>query len=577
MKPSETTLVSPSSLLWRRVTREVNPWDLAASTLLITLVLMALYTSGDYAVSNDEGIQHHYGSLILAYYQSWFTDRSVFHFDNLYLYGGFFDVVAVALTNILPLNPYHIRHILCALIGVSGIGATWATARLIAGPRAGVLSAATLASCGAWYGCMFNHTKDIPLAAAMMGAFYFLVRTSRALGKPHCRDVVLFGTLAGVSLGIKVLGLLLLVYFAVAILLKLPDQLSRSDTTGAPSLWASFGAFIPALILAYLIMIAAWPWAAQSPLNPLRALISFSEFHYHIQTMLSGRQYEMATSPRWYVPIYVGIKVPLLTLFGAALALCVPLAFRLRRRCATNDQSRETMLASFTVFFPLACQVIGHGPAFTGLRHFLFVLPPLTVLAGIGFDFALRTLSGWHRSLEATATTFIGMIIVWNTITLVRLHPYEYLYYNSLVGGLDGASRRYVMDYWVEIMPEAVTQLTSYVNSLNAHQGNTAPIVYRIAVCGERVSFLNEAGANSQLQWTPDWPTADFFIAPTHMNCDRALDGTVIATVRRLGVTIGVVKDRRAITRPPPVHPSAPVISDLRDSPGAAAPSQRRN
>jgi hypothetical protein len=31
------------------------------------------------------------------------------------------------------------------------------------------------------------------------------------------------------------------------------------------------------------------------------------------------------------------------------------------------------------------------------------------------------------------------------------------------------------------------------------------------------------------------------------MNCDRNLDGKVIATIERLGVTIGVVKDRRAI------------------------------
>ena len=323
------------------------------------------------------------------------------------------------------------------------------------------------------------------------------------------------------------------------------------------------------------MMIAAWPWAALSPLNPLRALISFSEFHYHIHTMLAGQQYEMATSPRWYVPIYVGIKVPLLTLFGAALALCTALALRPKHGCSGNDQSREIVLVAFTLFFPLACQVIGHGPAFTGIRHFLFVLPPLAVLAGIGFDFALTTLSGWYRPLAASTMTFIGMVIVWNAITLVWLHPYEYLYYNSLVGGLEGASRRYVMDYWVDIMPEAVRQLASYVGSLNAQRGNSGPIVYRIAVCGERVSFTNEAGANPQLEWTPDWPRADFFIAPTHMNCDRALDGTVIATMQRLGVTIGVVKDRRAITRPLPMHPPAPVISDIRGSPGAPARPRR--
>jgi len=33
------------------------------------------------------------------------------------------------------------------------------------------------------------------------------------------------------------------------------------------------------------------------------------------------------------------------------------------------------------------------------------------------------------------------------------------------------------------------------------------------------------------------------------MRCDRAIDGTVIARIERMGVLIGVVKDRRAITR----------------------------
>jgi hypothetical protein len=31
------------------------------------------------------------------------------------------------------------------------------------------------------------------------------------------------------------------------------------------------------------------------------------------------------------------------------------------------------------------------------------------------------------------------------------------------------------------------------------------------------------------------------------MNCDKALDGKVIAKISRMGVTIGVVKDRRAV------------------------------
>ncbi len=46
---------------------------------------------------------------------------------------------------------------------------------------------------------------------------------------------------------------------------------------------------------------------------------------------------------------------------------------------------------------------------------------------------------------------------------LVLLHPYQYLYYNPLVGGLEGAARNYDTDYWVNIMPEAVDELEAYV------------------------------------------------------------------------------------------------------------------
>jgi len=53
--------------------------------------------------------------------------------------------------------------------------------------------------------------------------------------------------------------------------------------------------------------------------------------------------------------------------------------------------------------------------------------------------------------------------------------------------------------------------------------------------------------ADGRLEWTRDWDRADFFITPTHMNCDRAFGGRVVATVERLGVVIGVVKDRRAL------------------------------
>ena len=190
--------------------------------LLAALVIGVALVFRDYAISNDEEVQHRYGEMILAYYSSGFTDTSLFDFRNLYLYGGLFDIVAVLLSQALPFDPYFIRHILCAFIGVGGIAAAWATARLIAGPRAGLFAAMALAFCGPWFGSMFNHTKDIPFAAAAMGATYFLLRTARTLPRPRLRDVLCLGLLLGAGIGVRAMGLVLLLYVPLAIALHTP-------------------------------------------------------------------------------------------------------------------------------------------------------------------------------------------------------------------------------------------------------------------------------------------------------------------------------------------------------------------
>ena len=171
-------------------------------------------------------------------------------------------------------------------------------------------------------------------------------------------------------------------------------------------------------------------------------------------------------------------------------------------------------------------------------------MPPLAALAGIGFDALLTKLETRSRLVAAAALAGITAAFVSNAVTLVRLHPYEYVFFNPLVSGLEGASRRFDMDYRVNVMPEAVASLETFLNQREP----STPVPrsrYSVAVCGERQSFENETRENPRLLWAEDWDEADFFIAPTQMNCDHSLPGETIATIQRFGVPIGVVKDRR--------------------------------
>ncbi|MCC6888674.1 MAG: glycosyltransferase family 39 protein [Hyphomicrobiales bacterium] len=521
---------------------ESDHHDRAALLLLLGLVALVLLTSGSYAISNDEPVQHRYGELILAYYASGLTDQAVFRFENLHLYGGLFDLIAIGISRLFPLDLWLIRHLLCAFVGIGGIVAAWATARLIAGPRAGLFAAAALSICGVWYGGMFNHTKDVPFASAMMGAIYFLLRSGRDLPRPQLRHVAGFGTMLGAALGLRAMGLLLLGYAAVAVMLQPAVFQRRPLPERVTSVARGAAVFLPALAIGYLMMIVAWPWSALNAINPILAIISFSQMDYNIPTLFAGQSYEMSTVPRVYVAGYLLVKLPLLVLSGALLVLAIATWSPLWQRSQSTAPRIEVAFVACAALLPVLLHAALRGPAFSGLRHFLFVVPPISVLAGIGFDLALRLLSRWRKAALPLAYGLLAAAVLWPTFRLVQLHPHQYLDFNVLAGGLRGAIRTYDTDYWVNIMPEAVRALEAHIARLE-RDGRPAKKTYTVGVCGEKTSFEHEKTLGLRLVTTEDWDNADFFIAPTHNACDARNAGRMIARIERMSALIGVVKE----------------------------------
>src|SRR2546430_12034356 len=65
------------------------------------------------------------------------------------------------------------------------------------------------------------------------------------------------------------------------------------------------------------------------------------------------------------------------------------------------------------------------------------------------------------RDLTVTGvqTCALPIYVILVVVQLVRLFPYDYLYFNELVGGIQGANGKYEMDYWAKSLKEAVTWL----------------------------------------------------------------------------------------------------------------------
>src|SRR5579862_865197 len=144
-----------------------RPHPADSLSLVLLVVLLALFgtTLRDYGPSWDEEAQATYGDRLLHYYGSGFRDEASLEYRDLYLYGGFFEVLAQGATKVLPFGTYESRHVANGVFGLLGILAVWLSGRRLGGPTAGFLAALLLAATPRYYGHILVNPKDIPFAA----------------------------------------------------------------------------------------------------------------------------------------------------------------------------------------------------------------------------------------------------------------------------------------------------------------------------------------------------------------------------------------------------------------------------
>ena len=159
--------------------------------------------------------------------------------------------------------------------------------------------------------------------------------------------------------------------------------------------------------------------------------------------------------------------------------------------------------------FPVACQVISHGPSFSGLRHFLFVLPPIAVLAGIGFDAMLTWCEARQRALAGRRLRRAGRRV---GVASQRDGPAASLRVVCSSTRWSAACTARRSATTPTIGSTACTRWWSNWRTTSTAKSERIPRFYFVAVCGERLAFEKEAEArNGRLRWATDADPADFF------------------------------------------------------------------
>jgi hypothetical protein len=262
--------------------------------------------------------------------------------------------------------------------------------------------------------------------------------------------------------------------------------------------------------------------------------------------------------PPSYIPGQLAARLPeafllllgIAALYGTAaslkLARNVVAEFRgglvtgLRTLAILLARRRAMLVVCAAAVLPVAFLIIQRTTVYDGIRHVLFVIPMLAIVAGAGLGMMLPSLRRYAGIVAIAATLYAGHVVT----TLATLHPLEYIAINALAGGTRGAYGRFELDYLTVAATEALRRLESRLDDDPTMRPGQIPP--SIAICIPwRESMVAPMLKRS---WTMETEPkkADFIIETERWRCADGLRAALVDEVKRMDRTFAWTYARRA-------------------------------
>ena len=286
-------------------------------------------------------------------------------------------------------------------------------------------------------------------------------------------------------------------------------------------------AFIPILIYGFVSVVSmylTWPYLWGDPVGRLMdSLHVMSAFPWSQQVLFNGTQYTADALPSTYLATLFAIQLtePVWALFFVGVVVAVTGYIKRREYGWMLFLIVGWFIIPFTIFS------VGSFSFYDNFRQVLFILPPVFLMAGVALSKVRQP--KWQVMLMA-------LVILPGIVDGIRLHPYEYIYYNRFIGGVSGAQGQFELDYWATSYRETA----EYINSI------AQPNSY---VWVEGPAHIFNTYARDDLKvldaFDLDLLTGEYYIvAPSRHGLDKLIapDAEVIYTVMRDGAPLAVVK-----------------------------------
>lgn len=334
-------------------------------------------------------------------------------------------------------------------------------------------------------------------------------------------SVILAGVAMGLATGVRAIGP---VAGVIVVLYLFAKARSRAWTM-------AIAYFFVAMIATYI----AWPRLWDAPVRRyLEGLGILSNFpHFPGQVLFNGQFYGPTDLPRSYLPILLNIQ------FTEPLVLAIYLGLGILLWRLLRDRIRTDLLLYIGLgfAFPLVGLILLNSPLYHNFRQVLFLIPAMAMLAAPALELLFRNLtSSWMR------VALIALLALPGLFSTARLYPYQYIYYNSLVGGPAGVVDRYELDYWRISLREAAMEMNEI-----ARPGATIVVTRSAGLFARyaRPDLIVDKPVNSILDLSQGY---DYIVQVTRKG-EQYRDVKDLIVIERAGVVLATAKDVKDVSR----------------------------
>ncbi|MBI2641435.1 glycosyltransferase family 39 protein, partial [Candidatus Roizmanbacteria bacterium] len=396
-------------------------------------------------------------------------------------HGVFFDVIFAFVTVFFERFSYEIVHLTRALFALPIFLLIYVIVSKLLSRVYGFIAMVFLLIFPRFYGNMFLNAIDLPTAlffTLSLAYFIYYVKTKQTIIKSIIFGVVLGLTISQRQLFIYIAGLNFLFLLWYAHVRRLPMR----------------NIFFLQCISVVFILITlhlTHPYLLQHPVTGLVDIFrSAQAYPWNAGVLFEGKFYSNLYFPLpwYYLPKSMFITIPEGILF---LFLLGNIAMFLKLVKGSNWEKFIFAYLLCLYYIPFALIILLKPTLYDSWRQFLFLTIPTII-------FAVYGLSWLFNKKKVLLAIFVFVTLVFTTLEMIRLHPYEYFYYNAFIGGLKGASENYETDYWGLSFKEAAQWLNNNLDDPTRHytlfvEGDPLSSFYYLKPNVTRTTDPNEA------------------------------------------------------------------------------------